>query len=49
MQVVRQSWHAYEPRQEISNNVAFWQVKTQTSLGSLILSLETPIDVQSVA
>ena len=33
----------------ISNNVAFWQVQTQTSLCSLLLSLETPIDVQSVA
>ena len=33
----------------ISNSVAFWQVYTQTSLCSLLLSLETPIDVQSEA
>ena len=33
----------------ISNKVAFYQVKTQTSLYSLLLSLETPNDVQSVA
>ena len=33
----------------ISNNVAFWQVKTQTSLCSLLFSLETSNDVQSVA
>ena len=30
-------------------NLAFWQVQTQTSLCSLLLSLETPIDVWSVA
>ena len=33
-----------EPRHVISNNVAFWQVYTQTSLYSLLLSLETPND-----
>ena len=33
----------------ISNNVAFWQVKTKTSLCSLLLILETPNDVWSVA
>ena len=38
-----------EPWHVISNNVAFWQVLTQTSLCSLLLSLETPNDVQSVA
>ena len=38
-----------EPRHVTSNNVAFWQVLTQTSLCSLLLSLETPNDVQSVA
>ena len=31
-----------EPRHEVSNNVAFWQVKTQTSLCSLFLNLEIP-------
>ena len=36
-------WHA------ISKNVTFWQVLTQTSLCSLLISLETPNDVQSVA
>ena len=40
---------AYEPRHEISNNVAFSQVQTETSLYSLLLSLETPSDVWSVA
>ena len=40
---------AYEARHVISNNVAFLQVKTQASLCSLLLSLETPNDVQSVA
>ena len=39
----------YELRHVISNNVAFWQVWIQTSLCSLLLSLETPNDVQSVA
>ena len=34
---------------EVSNNVAFWHVKTWTSLCSLLLSLETPNGVQSVA
>ena len=34
-----------EPWHVISNNVAFWQVKTQTSQCSLLLSLETPNDV----
>ena len=38
-----------ERRHEISNNVAFLQVKTQTSLCSLLLSFETLNDVQSVA
>ena len=33
----------------ISNNVVLWHVWTQTSLCSLLLSLETPNDVQSVA
>ena len=32
----------------ISNNVAFWQVETQTSLCSLLLSLETPNYIQLV-
>ena len=36
-------WHV------ISNDVAFWQVYTQTNLCSLFLSIETPNDVQSVA
>ena len=31
-----------EPRHVISNNVAFWQVQTQASLCSPVLSLETP-------
>ena len=39
----------YEPWHGISNNVAFWQVYTQMSLCSLLLILETPNDVQSVA
>ena len=38
-----------EPRHEISDNLTFWQVQTQTSLCSLLLSLETPNSVQSVA
>ena len=38
-----------ELRSVISNNVAFLQVQTQTSLCSLILSLETSNDVQPVA
>ena len=38
-----------EPRQVISNHVAIWQVKIQTSLCSLLLSQETPNEVQSVA
>ena len=38
-----------EPRHVISNNVVFWQLLTQTSLCSLLLSLEAPNDVQSVA
>ena len=33
----------------ISNNAAFREVYTQMSLCSLLLSLETPNDVQSVA
>ena len=41
--------HIFEPWHVISNNVAFWQVLTQTSLWSLLLSLETPNYVQSVA
>ena len=32
-----------------SNNVAFWQVQTQTSLCSLPLGLETPNNVWQVA
>ena len=39
----------YEPVHEISNNVAFWNVQAQTSLCSLLLSLETPNAVRSVA
>ena len=39
----------YEPRHEISNNLTFWQVKTWTSLCSLLLSLESPNDASSVA
>ena len=39
----------YEPWHVISNNVAFWQVYTQTSLCSIPLSLETSNDVQSAA
>ena len=39
----------FEPQHVISNNVAFWQVQTQTSLCSLLLSLETPKCVQPVA
>ena len=38
-----------EPRHVISNNVAFWHEYTQTSLCSLLLSLETPNYVRSVA
>ena len=41
--------YTFEPWHVISNNVAFRQVWTQTSLCSLLLSLETPDDVQSVA
>ena len=37
-----------DPRYVISNNVVFWHVYTQTGLCSLLLSLETPNDVQSV-
>ena len=39
----------YEPPHVISNNVAFLQVSTQTSLCSPLLSLETPNYVQLVA
>ena len=39
----------YEPVHEISNNVALWHVKTRTSICRLLLSLETPNGVQSVA
>ena len=38
-----------EPWLLISNNLNFWQVRTRTSLCSLLLSLETPNCVQSVA
>ena len=38
-----------ERQHMISNNLAFWQVLTQMSLCSLLLSLETPNAVQSVA
>ena len=38
-----------EPRHVIANNVAFWQVQTQTSLCSHFLSLETQNDIRSVA
>ena len=34
---------------EWSRDMAFWQVYTQTSLCSLLVSLETPNDVRSVA
>ena len=37
-----------EPWHVISNNVAFCQVYTQTSLCSLLLSLQTPNVVRSV-
>ena len=45
------SWqnNTFEPRHVISNNVAFLQVQTQTSLCSPFLCLETPYDVWSVA
>ena len=50
---LRMTWkfskHQYEPRHVISNNVAFRQVQTQTSLCSILLSLETPSAVRSVA
>ena len=39
----------FEPRHEIYNDVAFWHVKTQTSLCSLILSLETQNGVRLLA
>ena len=39
----------FEPVHVISNNVVFWHVQTPTSLCSLLLSLETPNGVQSVA
>ena len=39
----------FGPVHEISNNVALWHVKTRPSLCSLLLSLETPNGVQSVA
>ena len=39
----------YEPRHEISNNVALWYEETQMSLCSLHLNLETPYAVRSVA
>ena len=38
-----------KPQHVISYNVAFWHEKTQTSLCSLLLSLENPNDVRSVA
>ena len=38
-----------EPRHVITHIVAFLQVWTQTTLCSLLLSLETPNEVQSVA
>ena len=38
-----------ESRHVIFNNVAFWDVKTQTSMCSLLLGLNTPNDVRSVA
>ena len=38
----------YEPWHVIFNNVAFWQLKIQTRLCNLFLSLETPNDVRSV-
>ena len=39
----------YEPWHVISNNVAFWHVKTRANMYSLLLNLETPNDVWSVA
>ena len=33
----------------ISNNVTFWQAETQTSMCGLMLSWETPNDVQLIA
>ena len=39
----------FEARHEISNNLTFLQVQTRTGLCSLLLSLETPNGVQSVA
>ena len=53
--ILKAKWHIYtasliiEPRHEISNNLTFWQVYTQRSLCSLLLGLETPSGVQSVA
>ena len=40
---------AFEPVHEISNYVAFRHVQTRTNLCNLLLSLETPNDVRSVA
>ena len=42
-------WVYYEQWHVISNNVAFLHVWTQISLYSLLLGVETPNDVQSVA
>ena len=41
--------YAFEPRHVISNIVAFWHEQTETSLSSLMLSLESSNDVRSVA
>ena len=41
--------HLNEPQYVISNNVAFSQAETHMSMCSLLLSLETPNGVQSVA
>ena len=43
------SLKTFEPVREISNNVTFCYVYTQTSLCILFLSLETPNGVQSEA
>ena len=39
----------YEPRHVIPNNATFLQVKSRTSLCSLLLRLETTNDVRAVA
>ena len=46
---IYQCEYRYEPWHVISNNVAFWQEQIRKSQCSLLLSLETPNDVPSVA